>query len=1038
MKKWLMLLGMCMAVSLTYAQDRIISGKVTDEKGNPQENVSVTAKGSSTGVVTKADGTFRINVSASVTTLTASAVGMETTDAMITASNTVDFILKATTANLESVVVVAYGQQKRNAVTGAVTSVTADKIEKQQITSVGQALQGLASGVLVINSTGQPGENPTIRIRGIGSVNASAAPLVVLDGIPFDGNLSNINPNDIESMNVLKDATATALYGSRAANGVILLTTKTGKKGRDAAINVYSSLGVTSRAVKEYPFVTSEQYMKLSWEALKNQAVDQGLANPGQYASDNLIGLLKYNPYNVVKPIDASGNLVNGAELLWNTDWAKEIENENMLRRNVGINISGGSDKLRYFLSGDYLNQDGYVIKSNFRRISARLNVDADLRKWLTVGLKTSVSSSNQNYPDQSGSAFRNAVQFGRMLSSIYPLYTRGENGELLLDGNGNPQYDFGFAAAGRTVNVGRPVASGANAIAIQMLDKNLYERLLSSINTYADVKLARDLKFRSSFGIDRYVFTGSTYQNPLYGDAASIKGRVGKERDLTSSWTWNNMLTYQTKINSVHSIGAMASAEAYDFKYEYLNAQKTGFPAPDLTELGPGSTLESINSYTNSQRLVSYLGRVTYNYDNKYFVEGTVRRDGSSRFMDDKRWGTFYAVGGSWVITQDFLKNVKFLDQLKLRASYGEVGNNSLANYFPYLSAYSTGYNDLSNPGVFLTGLGNENITWEKLGTYNIGLDFAILKNRINGSIDYYNKRTFDLLFRRPLPGSSGITGVDENIGEVVNKGIEVNINTQNITGKNFNWETNFNLATVKNVITKLPQEFIVNGPFRMEAGQSLNSFYIYDWAGVDAQTGAPMWYADEKDASGNLTGKRITVNSVSNASRYYAGTAIPKVTGGFSNNFTYKNFDLAVLFNYAFGGKILDADYIGLMHGMSSVGYQLHTDILNRWQNPGDVTDVPRLKLGQSDYGNPSTRHLVSGDYVRMRNVTLGYNLPSSLIGKQNVVKSLRLYVQGDNMLTWTKANQGLDPEVNITGQTGQSSSALKTMSVGLNVGF
>jgi TonB-linked SusC/RagA family outer membrane protein len=1036
MKKWLMLLSMCIAVVSVYAQDRVVTGKVADEKGSPLENVTVTAKGSTSGVVTKADGTFRINVPASVTALVASAVGMETTEAAITASNSVSFVLKSTSANLEGVVVVAYGQQKKNAVTGSVTSVTSDKIDKQQVTSVGQALQGLASGVLVINSTGQPGENPTIRIRGIGSVNASASPLVVVDGIPFDGNLSNINPNDIESMNVLKDATATALYGSRAANGVILLTTKTGKKGKDAAINVYSSYGVTSRAMKEYPFVSSEQYMKLSWEALKNQAVDQGLANPGQYASDNLIGLLKYNPYNVAKPIDASGNLVDGAQLQWNTDWSKEIQNDNMLRKNVGLNIAGGSDKLRYFLSGDYLNQDGYVIKSNFQRVSARLNVDADLRKWLTVGLKSSISSSNQNYPDQSGTAFRNAVQFGRMLSSIYPLYQRGENGELLSDANGNPMYDFGFASSGRTLNVARPVAQGTNAIAIQELDKTLYERLLSSVNTYADIKFSKDLKFRSSFGIDRYVFTGSTYQNPVYGDASSVKGRVGKERDLTTSWTWNNMLTYEKRFGD-HTIGAMASAEAYNYKYEYFNAQKTGYPAPDLTELGPGSTLESINSYTNSTRLVSYLGRVTYNFRNKYFLEGTLRRDGSSRFIDDKRWGTFYAIGGSWVITQDFLKDVKFLDQLKLRASYGEVGNNALSSYFPYLSAYSTGYNDLSNPGVFLTGLGNENITWEKLGTYNIGLDFSFLKSRINGSIDYYNKKTFDLLFRRPLPGSSGITGVDENVGEVTNKGIELNLNTKNIVGKNFTWETNFNLATVKNEITKLPQQFINSGAFRMEVGKSLNSFYIYDWAGVDAQTGLPMWYADVKDASGNITGRK-TVNSISAATKYYEGTAIPKVTGGLSNTFTYRNFDLSVLFNYAFGGKILDADYISLMHGMSNVGNQLHTDILNRWQNPGDITDIPRLSLKQSDYANPSTRHLFSGDYVRMRNVTVGYNLPSSLISKQNVVKSLRLYAQGDNMLTLTKARQGLDPEVNISGQTGQSSSALKTFSVGLNVGF
>jgi len=1044
MKKLLLLMLACiMIIGQLLAQSRTVTGKVSDETGNSVPNASIVIKGSKSGTSSKEDGTFSLSVPENARALVISGVGYDTKEASIRGQNNVEVALNTIGRTLNEVVVVAYGQQQKRALTGSVTSVTAEQIGRQQITSVTQALQGTASGVLVVNTTGQPGESPTIRIRGIGSVNASAAPLIVLDGVPYDGNINSLNPNDIETMNVLKDATATALFGSRAANGVILITTKTGKKGRDAQINAYSSFGVSSRAIKDYEYVTSEEYMKLAWEALKNQQTDLGTVNPALAASNGLIGLLRYNPYNVAKPIDENGNLVAGANLLWNTDWTKEIENNSIQRKNVGVSAGGGSDKIRYFLSGDYLNQDGYIIKSNFQRITSRLNIDADLRNWLTVGLKTSLASSKQNYPDQSGSAFRNAVQFGRIMSSIYPLYQHDDNGALIVDEKGVPVYDFGFANSSRTLNVGRPVASGANAVAIQNLDLFNNDRVLTSLNTYGEIRFTPDLKFRSNFGIDRAILSQTRYQNPLYGDASGVKGRVSKQRNLTTSYTWNNMLSYQKSVSGVHNIGAMASTEAYDYRFESFSAGKTGLPAPGITELTPGSTLENIDSYTDFTRIVSYLGRLTYNYKSRYFIEGTIRRDGSSRFLTDKRWGTFFAVGGSWLISdENFIKNISAINSLKLRASYGEVGNNALTSYFPYLSAYSTGYSDLTNPGVIYGGLGNPNITWEKLGTYDIGIDFSILKSRISGSVDYYDKNTFDLLFGRPFPGSTGVTSVDENIGSVRNSGIEVVLNTKNIVSNNFSWDMSFNFATVKNRITKLPQKTIVSGSYRLEVGKSLNSFYIYEWAGVNPQTGLPQWNQDELDASGNPTGKKIIVNAISNASRYYYGTSIPKITGGFYNTFTYKKLDLSFLVNYALGAKLLDADYIGLMHGFTNVGQQLHKDILARWQKAGDITDVPRLKIGQSDYGNPSTRHLFSGDYARLRNVTLGYNFPASLFNKIGTLKSLRIYIQADNYLTWTKAKRGLDPELAISGSSSgtsnQSSSAFKTISGGLNIGL
>jgi TonB-linked SusC/RagA family outer membrane protein len=1033
------------------AQNRTVSGTVTDDKGKGLENVTITVKGTNIGTLTNLDGAFTLNVPANATTLVASRIGFASSEISISGRATVTVQLSTANASMSEVVVVAYGQQQKRAVTGAITTVKAEDIQRQQVTSAVAAIQGLAPGVLVINNTGQPGENPTIRIRGIGSKQASADPLVVVDGIPFNGNLNTINPNDIETINVLKDATATALYGSRAANGVLLITTKKGKKGQAAQINAYGSYGWVSRAVEEYPYVTSDQYMRLAWEALYNDAKGAGVTNPGTYATNNLItgtNGLWYNPYNVANPIDTNGNLKSGAELLWNSDWFKELGGDKSVRKNVGVGVSGGSDKVRYFLSSDYLQQNGYVENSEFKRITARLNTEADLRSWLTTGVNISVSSSNQNFPTQSGTSSRNAVSFARGIASIYPVYLRDSSGKLILDAQGNPQYDFGTVRSNRTtdINQNRPVSKNFNALAINNLDKLLNDRLQTSLNTYGEISFTNYLKFRSNFGLDRYVLSTLTYNNPVYGDAAPVKGRVTRRRDLIDSYTWTNTLNFQKAFGS-HNVGAMVSSEAYNFKQESVSATRINFPAPGIYEITAGATAEASTSSTNRHRIESYLGRVTYNYNEKYFIEGTLRRDGSTRFAPDQRWGTFYSVGASWLISgENFMSNITPVNYLKLRASYGEVGNEgvlngTLQNYFPYIADFSTGWHDMSNAGVVITSLTNPEITWEKLGTYNVGLDFAVLKNRLSGSIEYYNKNTFDLIFDRPVAPSLGFTSVNENIGKMTNRGFEVNLNSTNITNKNFRWETNFNLGTVKNKVTRLPQgqKSILESPFQIVEGKSLREFYIIEWAGVDKNNGDPLWYRDEI-INGQPTGKKITTNNNSNATRYYFGTAIPKVTGGFSNNFTYKIFDLSFLFNYAFGHKVLDADYIGLMHGMAFIGSQLHTDILSRWQAPGQVTDVPRMSNKNFIYNTPSTRHLFSGDYVRLRNITLGVTLPKSIVQKQDVVKNFRVYLQADNYLTWARdAKKGFDPEQSITtGTTNFSSSALKTLSVGLTVGF
>ena len=1040
MKSFILIILVVAGALPCLAQNVTIRGRVADTSGIPVSGVSVTARGNATGVATSADGSFSITVPAGTKTLVLSSVGYANQEVSIGNQTSLDIVLNKVEKQLEAVVVVAYGTQKRKEITSAISTVNADAIRAQQVTSVGQALQGTASGVMVVNSSGQPGENPVIRIRGIASVNAAADPLIVLDGIPFNGNLNMISPNDIDNFSVLKDATATALYGSRAANGVILINTKSGRKNAAPVITVSAVRGYSSRAVPEYPFLNTQQHFELGWEGLRNHYGADPTA--AQRATDNLIrSAFHYNPYGtILKPVDTSGRLVPGATPLWNTDWVKELQRESAQRTNVNLGISGGSEKSRYFLGGEYLNQQGYIITSKYERISARFNYTTDLKDWLQVGARTSIVSSNQNFPDQGSNSYTDVILYSRTLSSVFPLYRRGEDGSLLLDVNGNPQYDFGVGDQTRTQNVNRLILTNSNDVATTFLDTKLSKRLLVNLNTYADIRLAPGLSFRSSFGIDRYSINSLAHDNKDFGFAVNVGGRTTRTNNLTTSWTWNNLLNYQQRFGD-HNINLMASYEAYDFELEALSGSKTGFPFGGLTELNNAATNESLLGSTTSETLLSYLARVKYDFKGKYFAEFAARRDGSSRFAPNQRYGFFPAGGVSWVISQeDFMKNTKNIDLLKLRVSYGVVGNNQLASYFPYLGTFTTGYDQLTNPGLYFDQLANADIKWERQGNRNIGLDFEGFNSRLNGSVDLFNKTSIDLLFNLPLVYSGGIGTVAYNIGKIENKGIELNLNYDIIKNRNFTWTAGINATWLKNTIKKLTDRDTLapSGVQQLTVGKSRYEFYMADWAGVDPADGLPMWYIDEIGSNGQPTGKRITTKSAANAAlgRKYFGSAIPKLTGGFSQRLSFKNFDVNILFNYAFGGKYYDNNYSGLMHGLyAGYGSQMHTDMLGRWQKPGDVTDVPKLNPDNSDAVTPSNRFLFDGDYIRLRNITLGYSVP---VPNQNVIKSIRFFVQGDNLFTWDKLKSGSDPEAEITGITNGNSNVYKTISAGLEFTF
>ena len=1029
------------------AQSRIVSGKVLDEKGNPVPAASVQIKGSRRGTSTTSDGVFSISVPATARTLVISSVNF--TSREVPVSDDLSIVLKViSNNNLQEVVVVAYGVQKKSEMTSAVSTVNADAIRNQQIVSVGQALQGTAPGVEVVNTNGQPGENPTIRIRGIASIAASADPLIVVDGIPFDGNLNMINPADIDNFSVLKDASATALYGSRAANGVILITTKGGRRNASPSINLSSSYGISSRAVADYPYLNTQQQFELGWEALKNTY--GAVSNAAQLATQNLIkNGFHYNPYgSLAEPVGVDGQLASGATLLWNDNWTKALETNNPARRNVNLGIGGGSDHSKYYFSAGYLDQDGYVIKSNYQRVTTALNYTTDLTDWLQIGARANIVSSTQNYPDQGSGDYSDVVQYGRTMSSVFPIYARDDNGQIIKDANGNPIYDYGKPDPNRTVNVNRPVLQPSNVVGTVNLDNWNYSRLLTNLTTYGQVNFTKNLFFKSSFGINRSLLDELHYENKDFGDAESVGGRTYREEDLTTSWTWNNMLGYEQRWGD-HHLEAMASYEAYKYNYETMYGSKTGFAFDGQQQLSNATTNEDFEGYTVSSTLVSFLGRARYDYQGKYFGEFTIRRDGSSIFAPGYRYGTFPAGGLSWLLNrEDFMKDIKTVNLLKIRASYGAVGNNALLDgnnnrtYFPYLNTYASGNNDLTNAGVYLSQLANGMIQWEKQLSGNIGIDFELLKSRLTGSIDLFQKNSQHLILNQPLPPSSGFGSIISNIGKVRNEGIELNLNYGILRSRDFDWDLNWNLTYLNNkIISLLPgnDTFAAVGAFRNVVGKSVYEFYLPVWAGVDPATGGGQWWIDERDASGNLTGKRMTTDSYDSAltDEKWVGSGIPKFTGGFSTKFRYKAIDLNILFNYSIGGKYYDANYAGLMNGVySGYGAQLDVDELKRWQTAGNVTNVPKLNPNNDDEEQLSTRFLFSGNYIRLRDITVGYTLSPGMTKK--VLKSLRIYVQADNIYTWDKLKKGSDPESSLNGYANGNAFPFKTYSAGIDLNF
>lgn len=1031
-----------------FAQNRTITGRVTDQAGNGIPNASVIVKGTNLGTTTTENGSYSLSVPATARTLVISSVNYATQEITIGNQTTINAQL-AMGGDLDVVTVtVPYGTIKKTAFTGSETTISAKTIQKQQVTSVTRALEGQVPGVMSTNGGGAPGSGASIIIRGIGSVNATSSPLYVLNGVPYDGSISAISTDDIESVTVLKDAAAAALYGSRAANGVVMITTKRGKKGRTNT-SVTMRQGFMSRGIPEYDRVSVPEYYELFWEAYRNSyqyGSGQSRAQAGISASNVLTsnnGLI-YNAYNVPgnKLVDSiTGKLNPNAQLLWEDSWEDALF-RTALRTNANVNVSGASDKSDYYLSAGYLNEEGIVKFSGYKRYNMRLNVNAAATDWLNAGINLDGAFARRDDVPSGGTATTNPFYFTRQMGPIYPVWQRNlTTGAFVPDTvRGGNMLDWGVPAQMGT----RPYAGRSNLLGSLDLDDRYSNIFNGNANTFAEIKFLKDFALKASLGINALTTNNTTYQNNEYGDAAPSApgladgGRSTKSADRQISITGNQVLTWDRDF-SLHNVRVLVGHENYKYDYSFVSANASQFLFPGRNELTDGvGPFSPASSGITTHRIESYFSNINYDYNQRYLASLSYRTDGSSRFQEDVRWGKFYSAGIGWRISQEqFLSGVRWLNELKLKASYGEQGNEDIGFYYPYRTYYAGGTNGQQVVFTPPTRPTNANIQWETNKNLNVGIDFAVLKNRLQGSLEYFDRKSDNLLFDVPLPPSVGYPSSWQNIGTMKNYGVELALGYTAIQSSSFNWRIDMNLTKLKNKMVKLPpnqrEKGIISGTKKLMEGSDIFAFWLPEFAGVDASTGDAMYYKDVLGTDGKPTGERTVTNVYTQATYYFHGSSIPDFSGAITNAFNYKNFELSFLATFAYGGLFYDGNYAGIMH-RGSAGTHLHKDALNRWQNPGDVTNVPRMQNAIAGQDGASTRWLMDGSYLNIKNITLSYNLPANL-ARRLYVGGLNIFANVDNAHLFT-AKKGMDPQRSFAGTSDASYTPFRTINFGINV--
>jgi len=1067
----MLLLAISLSISQLWAQQRTITGKVTDDKGEPVVNASVVVKGTSLGTITKSDGTYSLSVSENAKILVFSSVNMEPQEVNIGSESSINATLKFKNSSLEEVVVVGYSVSTKEAFTGSAKAVKGDALNSKNVSNVSKALAGEVAGVSVINTSGQPGSSATIRIRGLGSVNGNRAPLYVVDGIPYSGSINSINTEDIASVTVLKDAAATSIYGSRGANGVIVITSRSGK-GNKSFIEVDGKYGINMASIPRYSILTSpEEYIGLSWEALYNEGVKVGNSNPTNYANTRLFSANGISPNNNIWNAATGADLIDpvtrtvkpGVTRKYDPERWEDYAFESSNRIEANLKMGGGDAKTNYYSSFGYLKDVGYSIKTDFERLTGRLSLNHEVKPWLTSSFSLNYANTETNNNGQ-GSSSNSVFWFVDNIPSIYPLFLRDASGNKVADPIfGGYQYDYG--------STGRKFGSLTNAIADANYNTSLSKRNELTGNASLTAKFTKDLSWENRFGVQYYNAAGYNRNNKFYGSAAGQNGSISQSKNELTNLNFLSMLRYAHRFTS-HNIEVLAAHEATKFKEIISSA--SGYNLVDNYSLELANAIvknPTSNSYTNTNRLESYFGQFNYDYTGTYYLSGTVRRDGSSRFLGDKQWGTFGSVGLGWVITKmGFMKNIEFIDYLKLKASYGTIGDQvGGGSYYPALTSISIGnLNNLPSFGIPVPNF--PDLTWEKSKMFQAGVDFR-LGTFLTGTVEYYIKNTDNLIFQRRVGPSNGYALLTVNDGQLRNDGIEFDLTGHILKGKDYYLDLGINGEHFNNKITTMPidpstgkQKAIdVQAPYGWAVGHSIFDFYIRNFAGVDPADGTSTWTVYYNDTSGNKAynaGEEVldleafyssnpdkkgalltsTTKDYSKATQYYIGkSAIPVMRGAFSVSGGFKGFDLNVQLLYSFGGYSYDYLYAGLMANGLIGGNNWSTDIRKRWQKPGDITDVPRLSNNaDANVASTSSRFITKADYLALNNVRLGYAVPSSLLQKVPGIQQASLWISGDNL--WLHSErQGFNPATDEAGETNTYRySPLSTVTVGLRLKF
>ena len=1042
---------------MAMAQKAVTGTVVSQEDGQPIIGATIRVVGANVGAVTDADGKFSLSLPSGHNKLKVTYVGMVDQDVTVK-GNSVRVVLAPDETNLDEVMVVAYGTAKKSAFTGSAAVVKSDDIAKISSSNVMSALSGKVSGVQINSATGAPGqESFSIRIRGISSINAGNDPLIIVDGAPCDADyINNLNQNDIASMTVLKDAASAALYGARGANGVVIITTKNGREGT-SAITVDAKWGANSRGVQFYNTIESPAaYYETYYQALKNYSLNNGNDNmtAHKWALNNMFSGgydLGYNVYTVPEGQDfigLNGKLnpnatlgrvinVNGTDYMLYPDSWRDAAYQTGLRQEYNITATGSNDKGSFYGSAGYLKNEGISIGSDYARFTGRLKADYQLRSWLKLSGNFNYSHYNANSLSDDGGSTVGNIFMVKNMAPIYPLYIRDANGNILQDSKtGLAQYDWGD---GSITGLTRPVMTGSNPIFANYFNKNEQDGNSLDATGTAEIRFLNDFKFTSvnTVMLDETRFT-TTY-NPFYGQFAANNGSIEKSHARKWSYNYQQLLNWHHLFGK-HDVEVMLGHEYYRTRYYVLTASKNNIFSINNNELSGAVNNGSMDSYTTDYNVEGWFGRAQYNYDNKYFGSVSYRRDASSRFHPDHRWGNFWSFGGAWIISKEKWFNAPWVDELKFKASYGEQGNDNIGNYL-YTDTYSI-VPAGTGAGVSVASTkGNKEITWEKNGNFNTGFEFSFFRGRLSGSIEYFYRRTSDMLAFFALPASSGWSGYYDNIGNMQNMGVEVELDGTPIRTKDFEWGLNVNFTAYKNKITSIADEnktTVVEGSEGYQSGMNyygeglpLYTFYMPKYAGVN-EKGQSLFYKTDDE------GKITTTTTPGDATYYLCGTALPWAYGGFGTRFSYKGFDLSVDFNYQLGGQIYDSDYAGMM-GITGTGRgnAIHADLLNSWTPENPNSNIPQLIIDDPSATTTSDRFLIGASYLSLQNLNFGYTFPTKLTSKIGVGK-LRLYLTATNLWLWSK-RQGLDPRQSITGGASTAYySAMRTISGGITVTF